>query len=38
VNEFAAFLAALRPQVDAELDRLLPATQESPARLHEAMR
>lgn len=38
MSEFAAFLAALRPPVEAELDRLLPAADESPARLHEAMR
>jgi geranylgeranyl diphosphate synthase type II len=38
VSGFAGFLAELRPQVDAELDRLLPGEEESPARLHAAMR
>jgi geranylgeranyl diphosphate synthase, type II len=38
VSGFTAFLAELRPQVDAELDRLLPREEESPARLHAAMR
>jgi geranylgeranyl pyrophosphate synthase len=38
VTDFAAFLAELRPGVEAELDRLLPSPAESPARLHEAMR
>ena len=35
---FTSWLAALRPDVDATLDRLLPAADEPPARLHEAMR
>jgi geranylgeranyl pyrophosphate synthase len=35
---FVSWLAALRPAVDATLDRLLPAADEPPARLHEAMR
>jgi len=38
VSDFAAFLAALRPEVDAELERLLPGIDEAPMRLHEAMR
>ena len=36
--EFAAWLAALRPQVEATLARLLPAADAWPVRLHEAMR
>jgi len=32
------FLAELRPEIDAELDRLLPAADEPPARLHAALR
>jgi geranylgeranyl pyrophosphate synthase len=35
---FARFLAAVRPQVEAELDRLLPRAGEEPSRLHEAIR
>ncbi len=35
---FRSYLAAAREAVDAELDRLLPAAGEPPARLHEAMR
>jgi geranylgeranyl diphosphate synthase type II len=35
---FADFLGAVRPSVDAELDRLLPSADEEPARLHEAIR
>jgi len=35
---FAAWLAELRPLVDATLDRILPAADTPPARLHEAMR
>jgi geranylgeranyl diphosphate synthase, type II len=35
---FTAWLAALRPQVDATLERVLPAAEAAPARLHEAMR
>jgi geranylgeranyl diphosphate synthase, type II len=35
---FTAWLAALRPDVDATLDRLLPAADVPPARLHAAMR
>ncbi len=38
MSEFAAFLSELRPQVEAELDRLLPGADESPARLHAALR
>jgi geranylgeranyl diphosphate synthase type II len=38
VSEFAAFLAEIRPRIDAELDRLLPAPDEPPARLHAALR
>ena len=38
MSDFAAFLSALRPQVDATLDRLLPEAQAEPAGLHEAMR
>jgi geranylgeranyl pyrophosphate synthase len=35
---FADALRALRPAVDGELDRRLPAADEPPERLHEAMR
>ena len=35
---FAQFLEALRPEVDAELDRLLPGESAPPERLHAAMR
>jgi geranylgeranyl pyrophosphate synthase len=38
VSGFAPFLAALRPEVDAELDRLLPGAESAPGRLHAAMR
>lgn len=34
----ADFFAEYRPRVDAELERILPAEHEPPARLHEAMR
>ena len=37
-SAFHGYLATARPAVDAELDRLLPAAEEPPARLHEAMR
>jgi geranylgeranyl diphosphate synthase type II len=37
-GRFGDYLAAARAAVDAELDRLLPAADEPPARLHEAMR
>ena len=37
-GSFADYLAAARRAVDAELDRLLPAADKPPARLHEAMR
>jgi geranylgeranyl pyrophosphate synthase len=36
--DFTAFLAALRPEIERELDRLLPAADARPARLHAAMR
>ena len=35
---FIEFLGAVRPQVDAELDRSLPRSDEKPVRLHAAMR
>jgi geranylgeranyl diphosphate synthase type II len=35
---FLSYLAAAREAVDQELDRLLPAAGEAPARLHEGMR
>jgi geranylgeranyl pyrophosphate synthase len=35
---FAGWLASLRPEVDAALDRLLPPDSALPRRLHEAMR
>ena len=35
---FTAWLAALRPAIDAALDRVLPAADEPPTRLHAAMR
>ncbi|HEV8238578.1 MAG TPA: farnesyl diphosphate synthase [Thermoanaerobaculia bacterium] len=35
---FQAWLAALRPAIDATLDGVLPAGNEPPARLHQAMR
>ena len=37
-REFTTWLAALRPRIDSTLDRLLPAADEPPARLHAAMR
>ena len=37
-GSFRSYLAAARTAVDGELDRLLPATGEPPARLHDAMR
>ena len=37
-GSFRDYLAAARAAVDGELDRLLPAAVEPPARLHEAMR
>lgn len=36
--ELQGYLATLREEIDAALDRLLPAAGERPARLHEAMR
>lgn len=36
--DFPSFLAALRPEVERTLDRLLPAETEPPARLHAAVR
>ena len=38
MTDFAAFLSALRPQVDEALDRLLPAGGTEPASIGEAMR
>jgi geranylgeranyl diphosphate synthase type II len=38
VNPFVAYSEALRPEVEAALDRLLPPATEPPERLHEAMR
>jgi geranylgeranyl diphosphate synthase type II len=38
VTALDRFLREARAAVDAELDRLLPPAQETPARLHEAMR
>ena len=38
MTDFAAFLSALRPQVDEALDRLLPAAGTEPASIGEAMR
>jgi farnesyl diphosphate synthase len=35
---FESFLRSLRPELDAELGRLLPAADAAPARLHAAMR
>ena len=35
---FVAWLAALRPEIDTALDRVLPAAEEPPARLHAAIR
>ncbi len=37
-ERFAGYLSAVKPRVDGELERLLPAADEPPARLHEAMR
>ena len=37
-GDFAAFLAELRPGIERELDRRLPAADRSPRRLHEALR
>jgi geranylgeranyl pyrophosphate synthase len=37
-DSFVAFSRSLRPEVDAELERLLPAEDETPAALHRAMR
>ncbi len=38
VNAFTRLLAEARAKVDGELERLLPAAGQPPARLHEAMR
>jgi len=38
MNPFLAYLQELRPEVEAALDRLLPAASQSPERLHDAMR
>ena len=38
MSGFTQFLAALRPEVEAQLDRLLPGPESAPARLHAAMR
>ncbi|HVS65413.1 MAG TPA: farnesyl diphosphate synthase [Thermoanaerobaculia bacterium] len=38
LGEFEAFLEAIVPRVEDALDRLLPAANEPPASLHEAMR
>ncbi|HXT51720.1 MAG TPA: farnesyl diphosphate synthase [Thermoanaerobaculia bacterium] len=35
---FVSWLAALRPEIDATLDRVLPAADEPPVRLHAAVR
>lgn len=37
-RDFPAFLAEVRPAVDAALDALLPAAETPPGRLHEALR
>lgn len=38
MSDFKTFSAALRPEIDATLDRLLPAAHAVPAPLHAAMR
>lgn len=38
LDTYVAWLAALRPRIDAALDSLLPASETPPARLHQAMR
>ncbi len=38
MNDFVSFLAAVRPAIDDQLDRLLPPAATTPVRLHEAMR
>ncbi len=38
MSDFPAFLAELRPRIDAVLDRLLPAETAAPERLHQAIR
>jgi len=38
MSDFLDFLKNLRPEVEATLDRLVPAASEPPARLHEAIR
>lgn len=38
MNEFQAFLTAVRPEVESTLDRLLPTADTQPNRLHEAVR
>lgn len=38
MSDFPSFLAALRPRIDAVLDRLLPAESTPPERLHQAIR
>ena len=38
MRDFTSFLADVRPAIDDALDRLLPAPETPPARLHEAMR
>lgn len=38
MSRFSSFIAELRPEVDAALDRLLPPVEAEPVRLHDAMR
>ena len=38
MKDFPSFLSALRPEVDAALDRLLPAAETAPEEIHDAMR
>ena len=38
MSDFPSFLSALRPAVNAELDRLLPGAADEPGEIHEAMR
>jgi len=38
MSSYREFLAAVRPEIDAALDRLLPAPGSEPRRIHDAMR
>ncbi len=38
MSDFPSFLSALRPEIDAALDRLLPGAETEPTAIHDAMR